>query len=70
MDQLIYRYSKLQDLMGRKLFVLILQGLGEDTEDLPFIDGLNVLFSQSLNLTKIWLSVKDYTEKRFDLLTH
>jgi hypothetical protein len=56
--------------MGRKLFVLILQGLGEDTEDLPFIDGLNVLFSQSLNLTKIWLSVKDYTEKRFDLLTH
>ncbi len=42
-DQLIYRFSKLQDLMGRKVFVLILQGLGEDTDNMPFIDVLNRL---------------------------
>ncbi len=106
-DQLIYRFSKLQDLMGRKLFVLIIQGLGEDSESMPFIDvlnrleklkiltdtdqwlelretrnlvtheypyhldefvdGLNALYNQSLKLSEIWLGIKTFVEKRFDL---
>ena len=42
-DQLIYRFSKLQDTMGNKLFRLILEGLEEDVSSMPFIDILNKL---------------------------
>lgn len=47
-DQLIYRFSKLQDTMGNKLFRLILEGLGEDVRDVPYIDILNKL--EKLNI--------------------
>lgn len=40
-DQLIYRFSKLQDTMGNKLFPLLLEGLQEDIENLSFIDILS-----------------------------
>ncbi len=40
MDQLIFRFSKLQDSMGGKLFPSILENLGEDIRELPFIDRL------------------------------
>jgi len=40
-DQLIYRFSKLQDAIGNKLFPIILEGLQEDIENLPFIDILS-----------------------------
>lgn len=39
-DQLIFRFSKLQDSMGGKLFPAILENLGEDVRELPFIDRL------------------------------
>ena len=39
-DQLIYRFSKLQDTMRSRLFRLILMGLEEPNENLPFIDVL------------------------------
>lgn len=39
-DQLIYRFAKLQDTMGSRLFRLILMGLEEPNENLPFIDVL------------------------------
>lgn len=39
-DQLIYRFSKLQDIMGTRLFKQILEALEEDTSGLPFIDVL------------------------------
>ena len=39
-DQLIFRFSKLQDSMGGKLFPAILENLGEDVKGLPFIDRL------------------------------
>lgn len=42
-DQLIYRFAKLQDMMGNKLFRLVLQGLGEDIHDIPFIDLITKL---------------------------
>ena len=42
-DQLIFRFSKLQDSMGGKLFPAILENLGEDVRELPFIDRLTKL---------------------------
>ena len=39
-DQLIFRFSKVQDSMGGKLFPAILENLGEEINSLPFIDRL------------------------------
>jgi hypothetical protein len=39
-DQLIYRFSKLQDSMGTRLFKQLLEALEEDIYGLPFIDIL------------------------------
>jgi len=47
-DQLIFRFSKLQDSMGGKLFPAILENLGEETNSLPFIDRLAKL--EQLNI--------------------
>ncbi|SMP66152.1 hypothetical protein SAMN06295888_11388 [Desulfonatronum zhilinae] len=43
LDQLVYRYTKLQDVVGEKLFPLTLILLGEQVEAKPFIDILNRL---------------------------
>ena len=40
-DQLIFRFSKLQDCMGGKLFPALLENLGEDINGIPFIDILS-----------------------------
>lgn len=42
-DQFIFRFSKLQDSMGKRLFPLILTITGEDPEDMSFADILNRL---------------------------
>ena len=42
-DQFVFRFSKLQDAMGRELFPVLLRALGEDIWDLPFLDRLNRL---------------------------
>jgi len=42
-DSFIFRFSKMQDSMGEKLFPLILEILGEDGRNKPFIDILNRL---------------------------
>jgi hypothetical protein len=42
-DQLIYRFSKLQDAMGERLFPTVLEYLGEEGRRLPFLDALNRL---------------------------
>ena len=39
-DQLIYRYTKLQDALGAKLFPQIVSHLREDAESLTVIDRL------------------------------
>ena len=104
-DQLIYRFSQLQDTMGLKFFNLLMAGLGENTDNMPFIDvlcrmeqldliddhnewlmlretrnivtyeypfnkndvidGLNELFSQSMVLSNIWISLRNYAQARF-----
>ncbi|MFO7924247.1 MAG: toxin-antitoxin system antitoxin subunit [Bacteroidales bacterium] len=59
-DQLIYRFSQLQDTIGNKLFPLIIEGLGEDIQNKPFIDILNRL--EKLSITDSadkWLSLRE-----------
>jgi len=59
-DQLIFRFSKLQDSMGNRLFPDVLQNLGEDTRGKPFIDLLIRL--EELELIKDhkeWLRLRE-----------
>lgn len=58
-DQLIYRFSKLQDSMGTRLFKQLLELLEEDVSGLPFLDILFKL--EKLNLLE---SAKDWIELR------
>lgn len=58
-DQLIYRFSKLQDIIGRRVFIEILQILSEETEGLPFIDILNRLEQlRIIDDSKTWLRLR------------
>ncbi len=66
-DQLIFRFSQFQDTMGTKLFPLILQGLGEYVQILPFIDILNKLEKLSvIESAEQWLSLRETR----NLVTH
>lgn len=42
-DQYIFRYSKIQDIMGEKFFRIILEAVEENTASFAFIDILNKL---------------------------
>jgi hypothetical protein len=58
-DQLIYRFSKLQDSMGARLFKQLLEVLEEDISGLPFIDILYKM--EKLNLlddAKDWIGLR------------
>jgi len=58
-DQLIYRFSKLQDSMGTRLFKQILEVLEEDISGLPFIDILYRMEKlKLLENTKDWISLR------------
>lgn len=59
-DQFLFRFSKLQDSMGQKLFKTMLLFLKEDIEGMPFIDVLNLM--EKLHLlenAKIWQELRD-----------
>lgn len=59
-DQLIFRFSKLQDSMGTRLFPALLICLGEDIEAKPFIDLLTLL--EKLELIEdhqVWLEIRE-----------
>lgn len=58
-DQLIYRFSKLQDSMGSRLFKQLLELLEEDITGLPFLDILHKM--EKLNLldnAKDWVVLR------------
>lgn len=58
-DQLIYRFSKLQDSMGTRLFKQLLELLEEDISGLPFLDILYKM--EKLNLlesAKDWITLR------------
>ena len=66
-DQLIYRFSQLQDTIGNKLFPLILQGIGEYEQNMPFIDRLNRLEKLSIIEDSVrWLNLREIR----NLVTH
>ena len=60
LDQLIFRFSKLLDSMGNRLFPAILENLEEDIEGKPFIDLLTKM--EKLNLIenhRLWLKLRE-----------
>lgn len=59
MDQYIFRFAKTQDLMGGKLFPMILQAIGEETDKLAFLDILNRLEKLNIIADKSdWLELR------------
>lgn len=59
-DQLIFRFTKLQDEIGNNSFRLLLEYLQEDIADKPFRDILNIL--ERLNIIEsvdTWLSLRE-----------
>ena len=42
-DQMVFRFSKLQDSMGEKIFPSLLELVGEKVKQMTFIDRLNRL---------------------------
>jgi len=57
-DQMIYRFSKLQDTMGEKIFPAILELVGEEVKKLTFIDRLNRLEELELLYKDEWMSLR------------
>ena len=59
-DQFIFRFSKLQDAIGQRLFKAMLIFLEEDVETLPFIDVLNKLEKlRLLESTEQWKQLRE-----------
>lgn len=59
-DQFLFRFAKLQDAMGEKLFVLLLEFLLEENpKNKPFVDVLNRLEQLALLDDKnVWLELR------------
>jgi hypothetical protein len=57
-DQYLFRFSKLQDSMGEKLFSTMLFLLAEDFFKKPFIDILNRLEKMELLYKDEWLKLR------------
>lgn len=57
-DQIIYRFSKLQDIMGAKLFKSILLYQGENINK-PFLDILNQLEKMEIISVDDWFEIRD-----------
>ncbi len=57
-DQIIYRFSKLQDCMGAKLFKAILLSQGENINK-PFLDILNLLEKMDIIDVDEWFEIRD-----------
>ena len=57
-DQLIFRFSKLQDTMGEKIFPAILELNGEEVKKMSFIDRLNRLEELELLYKDEWMSLR------------
>jgi len=57
-DQIIYRFSKLQDCMGAKLFKSVLLHEGENVNK-PFLDILNQLETIDIINVDEWFEIRD-----------
>ena len=57
-DQMIFRFSKLQDSMGEKIFTSLLELSGEDVKKMTFIDKLNRLEELELLYKDEWMELR------------
>lgn len=57
-DQMIFRFSKLQDTMGEKLFPSFLELVGEKIRDKTFIDRLNRLEELNIVNKNEWMQLR------------
>lgn len=57
-DQLIFRFSKLQDTLGDKLFASFLELNGENIKKMTFIDRLNRLEELEIIEKNEWLNLR------------
>jgi hypothetical protein len=63
-DQFLFRFSKLQDAIGEKLFKTILLYLEEEVENKPFIDILNRLEKLELiQSANVWKELREDRNK-------
>lgn len=63
-DQYLYRFSKLQDTIGQKIFKMIIEIYEMQSEILPFIDILNKLEKLDfLDNKKEWLNLREKRNK-------
>lgn len=59
-DQLVYRFTKLQDLIGAKLVDAFLKARGEVSEDMTMIDKINRLERlRIISDANLWLQMRD-----------
>ena len=58
LDILIFRFAKLQDLLGRKIFRTILSYSGYET-NLPFVEILSELEREGLIEVDRWMALRD-----------
>ena len=58
LDILIFRFAKLQDLLGRKIFRTILSYSGYET-DIPFVEILSELEREGLIEVDKWMALRD-----------
>ncbi len=58
LDQLLFRFSKLQDVMGEKFFRNIMVGIGEDSKAMTFIDILNRLEGLGILEKNDWMKLR------------
>ncbi|MBP6985263.1 MAG: hypothetical protein KBB83_01575 [Alphaproteobacteria bacterium] len=61
LDQMVYRFSRLQDSLGAKLFPLLAEAFIPSQEKLTFIDMLNLLEkNEILPNAKLWREMRDF----------
>jgi hypothetical protein len=64
LDQFLFRFSKLQDNMGQRLFKTMMYFLKEDIDGKPFIDILNMMEKISLlESSNIWRDLREDRNK-------
>ena len=67
LDSLIFRFTKMQDSIGQKLFPAVLQQIGEEYRNMPFIDILNRLEQlEFIESASIWKKIREAR----NILTH
>jgi len=58
-DQYLYRFSRLQDTMGEKLFRVLLSRFEENTDKLPFLDVIKKMEKYvAIDITNEWLDLR------------